>query len=148
MSSTAVKIAERALPEVFSVVLKAGGWEALERFAKVLGGRRVHIPVRPVGDHHLLVAAGGRAVADALVARYGGRDKWLQIPRGSHSLKLLWLKDNLDMTNNEVARTLGCTFRHVSNLRKETQVGGNKRPRGRPAAPRDPRQIDLEDLLR
>ncbi len=149
MSSAAEKIAERALPEVFTVVFKAGGWEALKGFAAAFGGKKIRIPRYKVGDCHPLVVAAGRAAADAIVERFGSTDD-MHIPVGGHSLKLLAVHDAADLSLNQLAKVLGCTYRHALNLSKEAKSGSAryKRRPGRPKLERDPRQLDIEDFTR
>lgn len=149
MSSAAAKIAENNLPKILAVVFRAGGWLAVHGLVKTMGGKRIRVPRMKVGDHHPLVAAAGRAAADIIVEIYGDKRN-VEIPRGGHSLKLMLVRENASLSDNELARLMGCTYRHASNLRKEAQAGGSglRGKRGRRPAPRDPRQIDLEDLLK
>jgi hypothetical protein len=149
MTSAAEKIAERALPQVYTVLFEAGGWAAVEGFAAVYAGRYIRVPRVKLGDHHPIVQAAGRAAADALVERYGG-DPAFEVPMGGHSLRLLIVRDNLDLPVNKLAGLLGCTYRHAWNLRKEAMAGKSRdqRRRGRPPAPPDPRQTHIEDFLK
>lgn len=149
MTGAAEKIAERALPRLYSLLFAAGGWAAVEGFAAAFSGRKIRVPRTKPGDHHPIVIAAGRAGADALVEAFGS-EAALDVPMGGHSLKLLVVRDNLDLPVNQLAGLLKCSYRHAQNLRKEALAGSPKshRRRGRPSAPVDPRQIDIEDYLK
>jgi hypothetical protein len=153
MSSAAVKIAERNLPELLAVAFRAGGWDAVQGLVDRFGGRRIRIPKGKVGDHHPLAVAAGRAAADAIVESFGNSAN-VEVPKADHSLRLILINDlrqkNPDISYNELAGILGCTYRHAANLLKEAKSGTVKprRRAGRPSTPRDPYTIDIEEYLR
>jgi hypothetical protein len=139
MSEAAVIIARNVLPPVLVVTFKAGGWKAVKGLTAAMGGKRIRIP-KTAGDDHPLVAAAGRAAADAIMYRWGGEGSF-EIPRGGHSLKLLLVAEPEAGSTNELAQRLGCTNRHVRLLRKEARLG-KKKP-ARAPKPVDRRQLDL-----
>ena len=146
MTDTASTIARNILPEVLGVAFTAGGWPAVQGLVKAFGGKRMSIPKKATDGHPLIVAAG-RQAGDAIMYRWGGNPKF-QFPRATHSLKLLVVQAFGNLSANELADKMGCTYRHAQALRKEA-MGGKLRARskGRLGIARDPRQIDIEDIL-
>lgn len=117
--STAEKIARNTLPEVLSIVYEAGGWASVIGLVDAFGGQRISIPMY-LPDDHPLIDAGGINAAKALVLRYGGARSF-DFPLGGHSLKLLIVQENTNLTLNELATLLHCTRRYAARLRKEAK---------------------------
>lgn len=134
------------LPEMLRVACKVGGMEAVQALSEVFGGRKVIIP-NHCGDDHPLVQTAGRAVADALSDRWGGMQ--LEFPRGVPALRVWFaatlLKDGA--TLNDLVTELRITHRRARQLKKKIERGEVTVAK-KAGAKRDPRQIDIEDLLK
>lgn len=147
-----MNIADLGLPKLLAVACKAGGFDAVQRLAEALGGKLVYIPsLKACTDNHILVQAGGRAAADALCAAYGPSN--VEFPRATKTLKL-YLAAALfaeGKSNNQVADTLGCSWREARRLKKRLR---GKDPVARALAQvtnppkKEELQLDLEDYLR
>jgi hypothetical protein len=147
MSETASKIAKNCLPDVLAVAYLAGGWPAVQGLARAFGGKRICIP-KKAGDNHPLVVAAGRKAADAIMRRWGGEPggRRFQVPRATHSLRLLVIQAFPEDKLNQLVDRLGVTYRYAMKLRQEARLE-KQAPAPRPSRRCDPRQIDFEDLL-
>lgn len=135
------------LPEMLRVACRVGGMEAVRALSEAFGGRQIKIPKR-CGDDHPLVKAGGRAVADALCAQWGGEQ--LDFPRGGAALRM-WVGATLlseGKTLNDLVTELRISHRWAKKIKAAVERGTGSAPSkmGRKRAPGDPRQIDIEDL--
>lgn len=131
-----------ALPELLAIAGKVGGVEAVRALAKAYGGKRTWIP-KKAGDHHPLVVAAGRKAANAIMRHYGGEQ--VQFPKGKAALTRLIIAEMADLSANKIAAALGVTYRQAQRLKKQGGNSGAPKPR---KAAGDPRQLDIEDILK
>lgn len=135
------------LPKLLRVACKVGGMEAVQALSEVFGGKQIKIPKR-CGDDHPLVQAGGRAVADAICAAFAPDQ--VEFPRGGKTLRMWIAATMLDegATMNELVAALRISHREARRLKKKIEKGGGTITAPAPKSrPRDPRQMDIEDLV-
>lgn len=138
------------LPEALRLAAEAGGIEAAVGLARALGGKTVHIPLR-AGAAHPLVVAGGRKAADAIMRQFGGEK--MQFPKGGNLVRHALAAEVLsseDGSLNKAVEVSGLHVRTVMRLKLQLKNGAAIMPAGKPRAARaaDPRQMDIEDMLR
>jgi hypothetical protein len=135
---------------VLVLVGNAGGIEAAKALVKHFGARRLYIP-NLMPDNHEIVLAIGRRAADVLRDEYGGQ--LIVVPKG-RDLRLDIAADAIASAPSArraaIARALGVSYWHAKRILKQLRSDLPRDdsfaalPRGRR---KDPRQIDLEDLL-
>lgn len=123
------------------------GMDVAQELVRVFGGCRIWVPLKWRPDHYLNRI--GETHAQALVGTFGNTS--LDIPR--QLLTVAGRAQVIDrltregLTQMEIARMLGCSQRAISRHQRGhlTNMPPTMKRRGRMA---DPRQIDLEDLLK
>jgi hypothetical protein len=139
------------LPEVLRPAFEVGGADAVLRLSKAFGGQRIHVPKAP-SDSHPLVKAGGRAAAAAIASAYGGEQ--VEFPFGVRAVRLIIAAVEISggASNNGLAKVLGISNREAKRLRARLKKGISRGTlKGLKAVrtpKRDPRQLDLVDMLR
>ena len=119
------------------------GESAAVRLSVRYGGRRLYIPKEPApaGD---FVGAIGYKNALLLAARYGGTHMEMPLERGKRERIVMFSKRGL--TVSAIAEVVGCTERHVKQVRAEYRANGNQLSRIDEHA--DPAQANLFEEVR
>jgi hypothetical protein len=136
---------------VLVLVANAGGIEAAKKLVKHFGGRRIYVPGQTMADNHELVVALGRPAALALQDGFGRES--LVVPRG-RDLKLDIAAEAVEKATGShrhaIAAALGVSYSTAKRILRKLKRDLPRDPNAPPAPPkrRDPRQIDIEDLLR
>lgn len=135
---------------VLVLVANAGGIDAARALVRHFGGRQLYVPRNAMPDNHELVVAIGRAAAEVLRDAYGG--EILIVPVG-RDLRLDIAAEAVEKSGgrarNAIVQALGCSYwtakRILRRLKKDVPRDATVPTKA--ARRRDPRQIDLEDLL-
>lgn len=144
MSDARFTLVKSGMYKTLREVAEYCGMDAATELVRVFGGTRLWIPLRHTPEHPLNRI--GEKHARRLIDVFGNSS--LDVPRRLLTADgLATVIDQLtaDHEQSEIARLVGCSQRTVSRLQSTPRpLGKGKHSRGKV----DPRQIDIEDLLK
>lgn len=135
------------LPYLLSVAAEAAGIDAAVQAARALGGKRIYIPQKASPNDPLTLAIGIEA-AEAICRAMGGEH--VEFPKGGAHVHYLIARDLVakGASANKMVEVLKITYRHARRLRRMVRQVNTGDLVVAMRRPRDPRQIDIEDILR
>lgn len=117
------------------------GEDAALRLAVAFGGRQLYIPKNaPAGSE--LVEAIGESAATKLAQRWGGVHFAMPLERGKRA-RIVELSNADELSVGEIARLVGCTERHVYQVRREYQAHGPRSLMSDGQSEEERRQLDM-----
>lgn len=117
------------------------GAEATMRLALRFGGCKLYIPNDPPLAGELVEAIGEQAALQ-LAQRFGGSYVEMPLERAKRERIIAYSTHPTPLPAREIARIVGCTERHVYQVRREFRDNGGVLPSSSPE-PADPRQLSI-----
>lgn len=145
MSESRYTVVKSGMYKVLREVAEYCGIDAALELVRVFGGTRLWIPLKWTPDN--IINRMGEAHARQMIEVFGNSS--IDVPRRlltadglAHVIHEL-TSDSVEQ--RDIARLVGCSQRTVSRLQHAPRTPGSFARRGRKA---DPRQIDIDDLLK
>ncbi|MDR6952657.1 DNA-binding NarL/FixJ family response regulator [Ancylobacter sp. 3268] len=146
MSKSRFTLSPEHMPKTLREVVEYCGMDVAEALVREYAGGRIWVPGTWHAKHHL-ASVLGEDMSRRLVSAFGNSS--MDVPRSlltaAGRQSVIRQLHAEGWAQRDIARQLRCTQRAVSELLSRSpmvqKAGGRRRPS-------DPRQIDIEDLLR